>query len=110
MSNLTPVTKQIRWFQLLGNDSSEIPEATRRQRWEQWKALVIKDGEQESVDRWSKDNLEACVGCKHKDGDWCKAVGLPCCVNPILTFAYNQIGMACQGIGYNQEFIQGKLF
>lgn len=105
-----PVTKQIRWFQLFGENGSEIPEVTRRKRWEEWKALLLADGQQEGVDYWSKDNLGECIGCKHKEGDWCKLVGLPCNVNPILTFQLNHIGMACMGAGYNQDLVQGKLF
>ncbi|MDF2189308.1 hypothetical protein [Paraflavitalea sp. CAU 1676] len=109
MSQVITVTKQIRWFQLFGRDGSEIPVEERRKRWEVWKDLLIKDGEQEGVDWWAKDNLGACVGCKHKDRDWCTLVGLPCNVNPILTFSHNHVGMACQGAGYNKD-IQRKLF
>lgn len=109
MSQLTPVTKQIRWYQLFGRDGSEIPAPDRCTRWEEWKALLVKDGEQEFVDHWAKDNLGACVGCKHKNQDWCMLVGLPCNVNPILTFSHNHVGMACQGVGFNKD-IQGKLF
>jgi hypothetical protein len=106
-----PITKEIRWFQLFGENGSEIPEPTRRKRWEEWKALLLAEGHREVVDHWAKDHIEeGCHGCRHKDGDWCKLAGLPVNVNPILTFQFNHIGMACQGAGYNQDLVQGKLF
>lgn len=111
MSKLVPITKQIRWFQLFGETGKDIPEKTRRKRWEKWKALLVADGDHQVLNHWSKDHVdETCAGCKHKDGDWCKAAGLPCNVNPFLTFQFNHIGMACMGIGFNQEVKQGELF
>lgn len=108
---LIPVTKEIRWFQLFGKTGQDMPEDTRRARWEEWKGLLIADGEQEIADRWSKDHVEeTCAGCRHKDGDWCKLVGLPCNVNPVLTFSRNWVGMACRGAGYNEDLVQGTLF
>jgi hypothetical protein len=40
-----------------------------------------------------------CHGCKHRNGAWCGIRGLPCTVNPILTFRHGLIGMACMGAG-----------
>jgi len=108
---MEPVTKQIRWPQLFGAEPEDMPEKTRRQRWEEWKRLLIKDGEQEMVDYWAKDHVdESCAGCIHRDQDWCGYSGLPCNVNPILTFRMGMIGMACMGLGYRPNYKQGELF
>lgn len=108
---MKPVTKQIRWPELFGESGKDMSEKNRRRRWEEWKALLIADGEQGMVDYWAKDNLEeTCSGCIHRDNDWCKYNGLPCNVNPILTFRAGIIGMACMGLGYQSKPEQLELF
>ena len=44
-------------------------------------------------------DAEACDGCIHISGDWCRLQELPCTVNPILTMRHGMIGMACMGAG-----------
>jgi len=94
---LLPVELTSRWFQILGNNRKEIIDDIRRERWEQWKKLALEDGGNETVDFWT--DTTACNGCTNLDGDWCNLQGLPCTVNPLLTFSRNMIGMACGGSG-----------
>ena len=99
---LAPVELTSRWFQILGNKRNEIPENIRRDRWEQWKILAHNDGRADSfgkemVEYWT--DTSECHDCKHRDIDWCQLQGLPCTVNPILTFNEGIIGMACMGLG-----------
>lgn len=104
------VEKGIRWYQLFGESGPDMSEKTRRARWEKWKKL-ISAGEQHVVDYWAKDHIEeSCSGCVNKDGDWCKAVGLPCNVNPVLTFSIGLIGMACMGMAKRTIPEQLQLF
>lgn len=105
---MTPVTLNIRWHELLGETQSEMQDNVRRERWEKWKALCAQqpDGK-EFIDHWTSAD-EACLGCKHREGDWCSKQQLPCTVNPILTFNYNQKGMACMGLNYEPG--QMKMF
>lgn len=108
---MKPITLTIRWHEMFGKQPADIPEKTRRQRWEEWKQLAADAGDQEMVDYWSKDNIdETCAGCINKDGDWCRWSGLPCNVNPILTFNDGIIGMACLGMGYQPHYVQQELF
>lgn len=98
---MKPVSLSIRWAELFGENPKDISPEDRRKRWEEWKVLAIEDGGQQVVDYWARDNIdECCFGCKHHDGDWCKYSELPCCVNPVLTFRENIIGMACCGVGF----------
>lgn len=103
-----PVTLQIRWHELFGEKQADMPDATRRERWEQWKVICAQqpDGK-EFIEHWTGCD-EACLGCKHREGDWCGYQQLPCTVNPILTFWYNQKGIACMGAGYEPG--QMKMF
>jgi hypothetical protein len=97
---MTSVRLESRFKELFGSVRSEMTEEQRRSRWEEWKQLCERqpDGK-EVVDYWTNSE-ETCSGCKHQDRDWCKQVGLPCTVNPILTFKEGIIGMACMGVGY----------
>lgn len=95
-NELKPVELGSRWFQILGNKRNEMPDNIRRERWEQWKALAIADDCKELVDYWT--NCSGCGNCINKDKDWCKLQELPCCVNPILTYQHNVIGLACMGL------------
>lgn len=102
------VDLQIRWEDLFQNVMS--PEL-RKQRWDDWKALAMADGEQgkQMVDYWAKDHIdETCEGCIHRNNDWCEFAHLPCNVNPILTIQHGMIGMACQGVGYEKVTFEIK--
>jgi len=105
-TTLPKVSLSIRWRELFGNTIHETSKEIRRARWDEWKSIGNKSGgrARQMVNYWSRDNVEeTCSGCKHRDGDWCKLQGLPCNVNPILTFDNNLIGMACMGVGYEGE-------
>ncbi|WP_157190004.1 hypothetical protein [Leptospira kirschneri] len=56
---------------------------------------------------WS--NAEGCEGCVHLDlaEAWCNLQGLPCAVNPILSFQHAIPGMACMGAGYDNGLLPG---
>lgn len=102
---MIPVTLKIRWSELFG-EPGEIQSDERKKRWEEWKKISIESGRRgkEMVKYWSKDNVdETCNGCIHREGDWCAYAGLPCNVNPVLTFQNNMIGMACAGVGYEAK-------
>jgi hypothetical protein len=102
---MTPVTLNIRWHELFGETKADMPDAIRRERWEQWKALCAK--EPDIIEQWTNPE-ETCLGCKHREGDWCAKQSLPCTVNPIFTYAMNMSGMACMGAGYEPG--QMKMF
>jgi hypothetical protein len=91
-------TTNLAWKDLFRPEMS--PEK-RRQRWDRWRAEATKRGDANIVERW--ETAEACDGCKHLDGCWCDLQGLPCTVNPILTFRHGMIGMACMGAGYESN-------
>lgn len=105
---MNPVTLHSRWIEIFGEKQADMPDDIRRQRWEEWKALCAKqpDGK-EVLETWTSAE-EACLGCKHREGDWCSHQQLPCTVNPILTFSMNMKGMACMGTNYEPE--QMKMF
>jgi hypothetical protein len=100
-----PITLTIRWHELFGETPSDITPEIRRKRWEEWKALGKKSDAQgrRMVKVWSKGHDEACTNCAHKDKDWCTAFGLPCTVNPVLTYQHNILGMACGGAGFEPK-------
>lgn len=100
-----PVTLQIRWHELFGEKPVDITPEHRRKRWEEWKALGMKADAQvrRMVRVWSKERDETCKGCAHRSKDWCLSFGLPCTVNPHLTFNDNIMGMACGGAGYEAK-------
>lgn len=97
MEGLEPVTLESSWMQILGNKRGDMTDSTRRERWEQWKKIAVKNGAADFVEYWG-DTLE-CLGCAHLDNDWCNLSQLPCTVNPILTYRNNIMGMACMGFG-----------
>lgn len=90
-----PVSLELSWYELLGKGSAAIPEAERRQRWEQWLSLAPEEGREYWTD------TEGCEGCVHLDGSWCNLQGLPATVNPYLTMKHGGgVGMACMGMGW----------
>lgn len=88
---LPPVSLRISFEDLLGRDCNAMPEATRRERWEAWKAL-----DAEAAEWWEASE---CEGCRYLLGDWCDLMGLPASVNPVTSFRAGMIGMACMGMG-----------
>lgn len=102
---MQPITLTIRWHELFGEKPADITPELRRKRWEEWKALGMKSDAQgrKMVKVWSKGHDETCTNCAHKDKDWCAAFGLPCTVNPVLTFDDNIMGMACGGAGFEAK-------
>lgn len=87
--------------QILGRKKSDYTEEERKARWN--KAMDIPGGKR--VQEYYS-NLFECVDCNHNKNGWCGYASLPCGVNPILTFKYGSLGMACQGVGH--ELIEGS--
>jgi hypothetical protein len=83
--------------EILGVDNTQFTEEQRRQRWNEWKALAVQKGNKDLVESWSE--TEACQGCIHlnENESWCESMGLPCTVNPVLSFRMAMPGMACAG-------------
>jgi hypothetical protein len=100
MSHPKVVTLKSSWTEIL----DVADPAERRQRWEEWKRLVLAAGEKDLAKLWT--DTEACRGCKHLNQDWCLRAELPCMVNPFLTIRYGMMGMVCMGMdrddGINQ--------
>lgn len=95
---LPEVSLEISFEDLLGINCREITEKDRRNRWAAW--LILARADKQDGARYWCDKSE-CIGCKSLHGSWCKLQGLPCTVNPILTFKHGMIGMACMGAGRN---------
>lgn len=75
-----------------------------RARWATWlRACRAVDGY--CARYWQ--SAEGCcepTRCDHLKGKaWCSLQGLPCSVNPVLTFGGAGIGMACMGGGHTAE-------
>jgi hypothetical protein len=101
----TSVKLDCKWAQLFG---SAIPENQHRKNWEEWKRIALAAGEEDQVNFWS--DTDACRGCRHLDGDWCRKAELPCTVNPYLTLQRGLgPGMACMGMGRDFGINQGEL-
>ncbi len=82
--------------QILGKSQKDYTFEQRKKRWDKVMSL---DKEMKEV--W-EDNQE-CIGCEHLNGVWCSLIGLPCTVNPTLTFKQGVLGMACQGVGFENK-------
>jgi hypothetical protein len=89
------INKHSSFEQILGKVSDDYTAEERRQRWE--KSMALKGGKKV---REFYGNFFECVDCRHFNNGWCDNIGLPCGVNPIMTFKYGHVGMACQGMGY----------
>lgn len=81
--------------QILGKKRSDYSDEERKLRWEKVMSLDLS-GEAREEWEYSGD----CTGCKQLDNGWCKHMGLPCGINPVLTFRLGMPGLACQGMGY----------
>jgi hypothetical protein len=88
------ISKYDSFEQVLGKKPEDYTEDERKRRWNKQMSFS------KSVRELWSDTTE-CNGCIHLDkkGSWCNLQGLPCCVNPILTFRQGMIGMACMGTG-----------
>ncbi|HSH72374.1 MAG TPA: hypothetical protein VK974_04875 [Methylophilaceae bacterium] len=86
---------------ILGNKKDVFDEATRRKRWASFLKAARANGAagRECAKHWV---THECAGCKHKKGAWCVSEGLPCTVNPILSFRHGVSGMACMGAGWEK--------
>ncbi|HBL74279.1 MAG: hypothetical protein A2W90_18165 [Bacteroidetes bacterium GWF2_42_66] len=89
------ISKLSSFEQVLGKTSEEYSEQERKLRWQK---VLSFDREVKRI--WS--DTSECIGCVHLSGSWCNMQGLPCCVNPILSFNHGMIGMACMGLGYEE--------
>lgn len=90
--DMEQVTLDIRWPELFGEQPSDMDARIRRERWEEWKRLGS-----ENVEMWSTPD-GPCLNCPYRDNDWCTAISLPCTINPILTFQFGMLGLACGGV------------
>jgi hypothetical protein len=104
------VTLKSSFEEILGKDANQFTEDVRKERWQQWQQIALKkrDGK-DVVDSWT--DCSACEGCIHliKKEAWCNLMGLPCTVNPILSFRMGMVGLACMGTG-REEKTQLELF
>lgn len=108
-NDYSPVKLEDSWVQIFGNNSCDISNSQRRERWEEWKKIALENGANDFVEYWT-DSAE-CEGCVHLDADWCNISQLPCTVNPVLTYRHNMIGMACMGFGRTEKpFTQLKIW
>lgn len=103
------ITLKSSFEEILGIDATVYTEDIRKERWDQWKAAAIKARKKHVVESWM--DVTACHGCIHldKQNAWCNLMGLPCTVNPILSFRMGMTGMACMGL-HHEENNQLELF
>ena len=94
-----PVTLKMSFEDMFGKKGSDMPEQLRKQRWQEWKNLPNHN--QAILESW--EPCEPCYDCKHKIDDWCDLSGLPCSVNPMLSFRTGMIGLACMGMGFEER-------
>ncbi|EJP13101.1 hypothetical protein [Leptospira interrogans] len=89
---------------ILGKKREDFSDEVKQERWNYWKSLALKN-KHRLVEVWS--NVEGCIGCIHldKENAWCNLQGLPCTVNPILSFQNAIPGMACMGAGYTKQSV-----
>ena len=80
--------------QILGKNSEEYTEIIRKERWRKVLKTLGKNNE------W--DDVSGCYGCMYLNNKeaWCDLMGLPCTVNPFLSFRYGMVGMACCGTSF----------
>lgn len=96
---MADITLNDSFEKILGKNGSEYTASERKERWERWKKIARDSDKQDLVNYWS--DTEGCEGCIHinESGAWCNLMGLPCAVNPVLSFRHGMIGMACMGAG-----------
>jgi len=88
------VSKRISFEDLFPKGSCRIQ---RIERWSKWKYTVAD--EPWAAEYWETDKC-CCLGCcgYSKKDDWCEYANLPPSVNPILSFRYGIVGLACCGL------------
>jgi hypothetical protein len=106
------VTLRSTFEELFGHNSTEKTEEERKANWAEWKRIAIAHGDKDQVDGWS--DISGCYHddrkCIHLSHDgWCDLAGLPCTVNPYLSFNYGMVGMACIGCGFDDGINQQEL-
>ena len=101
---LDDITKYNSFEQILGRSPNDYTADERKLRW--YKAMSFS----EDVRKYWSD-ISACQGCIYLSvkESWCNLQGLPCTVNPILTFQNGDLGMACMGASRTIEPRQLKL-
>lgn len=100
-NDILPVELMSSWAELF--NTTTMDSKMRRERWQEWRRIAIQEQDGEEIVRiWSTPS-EVCHNCDNRDYDWCNHVGLPCTVNPVLTFQENLIGLACMGVGFEEK-------
>lgn len=96
------ITLKSSFAEILGRKDDVFPESVRRSRWARWLRLARRRKQSKvTADVWIKSH--ECAGCIHRRGAWCTLMGLPCTVNPILSFSNGIPGMACMGAGREER-------
>ncbi|WP_088258652.1 hypothetical protein [Fimbriiglobus ruber] len=87
---------------ILGKNSTTFTESVRRNRWAEWLRAARREGPEgrKVAKLWL---AHECYRCEHRNGGWCDLQGLPCTVNPVLSFRGGMIGMACMGAGFEES-------
>ncbi len=95
------LSKYSSFEQILGKDQNEYILSERQRRWD--KAMSKMD--KETKEAW--EDTSVCHACKHLSEDgWCELHGLPCTVNPVLSFSLGIPGMACMGLGFENKQLE----
>jgi hypothetical protein len=103
MSSTPPVTKGSGWREIFGKNANDYPVAERRRRWAAWlRAARVLREDKPQASLWAR-GYEVCHGCALRRGGWCTFMGLPCTVNPVLTFRQGDVGMACMGTNFTPK-------
>jgi hypothetical protein len=95
------LTRYSSFEQILGRHIDDFPSEEKKRRWNK---IMSLDNRMKNL--WM--DCTGCEGCIYLSEYWCKIQDLPCSVNPVLSFQYGQIGMACCGIG--KILVEPELF
>jgi hypothetical protein len=95
---------------ILGKKREDYSEEERIKRWNIWKSAAKKSRKNYLLETWlDQSDCEKCVHLDKVEA-WCKLMGLPCTVNPILSFREGIVGLACMGAGKELPNTQLELF
>jgi len=101
---------EIKWYssfqQIFGKNKNEYSNDERKQRWLKNLNELKENDNSDVVEHWTQAGGDGeCCSCVHfnSDGGWCKLMGLPSTVNPVLSFNHGIIGLACGGAGIEAE-------
>jgi len=103
LDELQPVCLTSPFEQIFGV-SKKMSANSRRHRWAQWLKLA-REKNKEAAKMWIGVS-DCCDTCDQRRGKcWCKLQELPCTVNPVLSFKFGMVGMACCGAysGINEK-------